>query len=313
MISIETTFVVGAGASVPYGLPTAAELHTKALALREGHPVFRLLSDGLRRDVHGLKNTLKDLRHHPAQSIDAFLEARHSWPEVVRTGKLLIAALLGIEIRESANREVAPAEDWLGYIVDKMRKGARTPEDFISGNAGVRFVTFNFDSNIETRFERAVCAIYRGNSIDLSALHRAIPIIHVHGVLPDLPDDFAVLASGAYTRDTIQWLEDSATRITVVSEALDDKARSAAVEAVISAKHLCFLGFAYDPDNLARIGLPRRLKGMGKKPADIFGSAKGLRRGEQNIVKRYFHDVIQLADEDMGCRDALRYLDVFKE
>jgi hypothetical protein len=43
MIHTPTTFTVGAGASVPYGLPTANELHATAKALKPESDIYQLL------------------------------------------------------------------------------------------------------------------------------------------------------------------------------------------------------------------------------------------------------------------------------
>src|SRR6185436_12129563 len=44
VIRTRTTFVVGAGGSVPYGLPTAIELRKQAIALKPDSDVYQLLT-----------------------------------------------------------------------------------------------------------------------------------------------------------------------------------------------------------------------------------------------------------------------------
>lgn len=62
--------------------------------------------------------------------------------------RLMLATVLGQTI---ATRRQRPVNDWLEYIVERMRSGAATWQAFAEGNSQVRFVTFNFDSVIEDR------------------------------------------------------------------------------------------------------------------------------------------------------------------
>src|SRR5947208_1187998 len=86
MIKKYTVFILGAGASKPYGYPTGPELIAKMLNLKDevarviqecgtGADQWRAFQDSLRKSSQG--------------SIDAFLERR---PDLRGIGKLLIAA-----------------------------------------------------------------------------------------------------------------------------------------------------------------------------------------------------------------------------
>src|SRR5437868_4243868 len=97
MITTPTTFVVGAGGSQPYGLPVGSELHRRARDIDRndsGNAMFRVLADCIGSEAR-VAELLDDLREHPAESIDAFLESRQHLPETVSRGKMLIAALMG--------------------------------------------------------------------------------------------------------------------------------------------------------------------------------------------------------------------------
>ena len=75
MITRPTTFVVGAGASNDYGLPTSVELRMEANSLTPQHRAYQLIHrNGLCTPAQ-LNEVLKDLRSQGTKSIDEFLFA----------------------------------------------------------------------------------------------------------------------------------------------------------------------------------------------------------------------------------------------
>ncbi len=86
MIRTPTTFVIGAGASRPYHLPTGRELHASAIRLRSNRDphqlLLRTLAKGGIADEGELYRVLDELKAHPARSIDAYLESRQGHPKL---------------------------------------------------------------------------------------------------------------------------------------------------------------------------------------------------------------------------------------
>ena len=122
-----------------------------------------------------------------AQGRDEFLYARQDDAITMKVGRALIALLLASHFSKVSSPDaLGGPRDWLGYIIEKMYSGAPNCEAFVRGNAEVRFVTFNFDSIIEERLEKALRNLYRGTAEEklrdaISAVHRQV--IHVHGKL----------------------------------------------------------------------------------------------------------------------------------
>jgi hypothetical protein len=81
---------------------------------------------------------------------------------------------------------------------------------------------------------------------------------------------------------------------------------------VTSAKILCFLGFAYDRDNLSRLNLPTDLYSESGR-LGIFGSAYGLSPGEQAWVSGGLGNQIQLGRTDQDCLDVPREFHIFRD
>jgi len=99
MIRRATTFVIGAGASVPYGLSTGSGLLTKAVRSPLNSDVYKYVQTVLtQRRIHPPELSLfrEAIARHPEDSIDAFLEKNKMEPTAT-IGKLVLAAFLGEE------------------------------------------------------------------------------------------------------------------------------------------------------------------------------------------------------------------------
>ena len=202
-----------------------------------------------------------------------------------------------------------------------MQSGARDCQAFVQGNEEVRFVTFNFDSIIEDRFEKAIRNLYLGNAekqlrYSVEAIHRQI--IHVHGRLtPPPPGPLVPLeefSSGSWRR-WIDWLSSAPSEIRVVMDQIDPNIVAAAQEAVMRSGILCFLGFAYANDNLERLDLPKSIRrGVDGEFIDrpIYGTAFGIPPGEQARITNKLDGAI-LGGETERCINFLGNQPIFRD
>ena len=218
MILTPTTFVIGAGASCPYGLPTGTQLRDHARQLNPDAAVYSLLLFGNSITAMQLNNFLDDLRQHTAPSIDSYLETRLTNRDTMRIGKRVIAALMGDLVSKVRDKTTCEQDDWLGYVFERMREGAPTPEKFVEMNR-VRFVTFNFDTLIESRFERFMYSTFGQTPSNLP------PVIHVHGELPPVPENpWRLDELGRFNPSWVSWLSQAASKINVVLDDIDEAA-----------------------------------------------------------------------------------------
>ena len=321
MITTPTTFVVGAGASTDYGLPTSADLREEADFLRHRNPVaYKLILEAELCSPEQLNRIVDDLSNQGTSSIDEFLFARQHDPLTMKVGRALIALLLGRRLNEVKRPHSLGAgpTDWLGYIINKMQSGAPNCDAFVEGNTQVRFVTFNFDSIIEDRLNNAICNLYRGAperrlKEAVSAIHRQV--IHVHGRLP-LPPDIPLPEHdfndwGEWTA----WLKSAPSEIRLVKDQFDPSILADALEAVQRSRILCFLGFAYARDNLAKLGLPKALHlGLyGQKVyRDIYGTTYRMGKGEIASVMDKLAGA-ELGDGSERCLGFLRDHHIFRD
>lgn len=315
MITTPTTFVVGAGASCVNRLPTSAQILRMAKSLTPHDAVYQImLATGT--GATELNEAIQDIQDTPVPSLDAFLEHRQGQLRITKITRRLLAFLLAqamLAAREADTHSLPEEIDWLGYLFERMRKGARTPADFARGNASMRFVTFNFDSIIESRLQKDIVRVYRGvENGEVSDAVRAIcRVTHVHGRLPDLPNEpLAVHHSQPYHVAWNKWIEQAEAEIRVVLDDIDETTLTEARIAVLNCDVLCFLGFAYDGENLKRLAIPSGFRR--DKARTIVGSAYGLSDGEQAWVRsRFGSDGIQLGHRAQDCRTVLREIPVF--
>ena len=330
MITTPTTFVIGAGASKDYALPISSDLRKEAHGLLPQHSVYQLIHEAGLCTPDKLNEILDDLRNQGTPSIDEFLFTRQPDKTTMNVGRALIALLLGrrfSDVKSPDTLRTVPT-DWLGYIIDKMRSGAETCIEFMCGNAEVRFVTFNFDSIIEDRLEKAIRNLYRGNpEIQLREAVDVIhnQVIHVHGKLPSLPQQPLPQRVSYEFRSGfmwVDWLKSAVSEIRVVMDAIDPDTLAATQQAVSRSKILCFLGFAYADENLAkldryyRMNLNEDLDPRYNKSKfvnrEIYGTAFRMRLGEQKTVEQKLAGAT-LGGEKERCQEFLRNQYIFRD
>ena len=239
----------------------------------------------------------------------------------MRVGRALIALLLATHLSgvKSPDTLGAGPPDWLGYIIEKMQSGAKDCEAFAQGNAEVRFVTFNFDSIIEERLEKALRNLYRGTAEEklrdaISAVHRQV--IHVHGKLKLPPPPPLRFNELSYSSEWVSWLSAAPSEIRVVLDQIEDDTLRATRQAVLRSEILCFLGFAYASENLTRLDLPDTVhRGVDGETVfrHIFGTAFGMRPGEAAWVMNRLTNQAVLGSESEGCFDFLRNQHIFRD
>ena len=320
MITTPTTFVIGAGASTDYGLPTSVHLRQAAHKLNPEQSAYQLILKAKLCTPKQLNEILEDLRNQGTSSIDEFLFARQADEITMKVGRALIALLLGRHFPNVRSPDAlrGSPQDWLGYIIDKMQSGAPNCIAFVKGNAEVRFVTFNFDSNIEDRLEKAIRNLYQGtNKTELQSAVDAIrrQIIHVHGRLPHPPGSPLPEHDFNDWGEWTAWLKSAQSEIRVVMDEIDANILADALEAVQRSNILCFLGFAYASDNLAKLGLPHALHlGLNgqKVYRDIYGTAYRMGKGEIASVMDKLAGA-ELGDGSERCLGFLRDHHIFRD
>ncbi|HYF14166.1 MAG TPA: hypothetical protein VD971_03740 [Phycisphaerales bacterium] len=294
-------FVLGAGASKPFGLLTGDELRHK---LCTDCPEWGVSERSPRADSYRAQRedfvTAYGNAHN--QSIDTFLERN---PKYRPLGKWAIAKLLApLELRAVADR--VGGSDWMGVLLERF---VRKPEALAKGKVG--FVSFNYDNLLETALVQWFGSLGAPYSVGADQHVLGMNIVHVHGRLEGLWNAHEGSSRKAdHVRDVLDEDDDPtfaewAKGIYLVNEERDATASSnaqVAREWIGSAKHVVILGFGFDPDNVDRIGARGVSQAAGK---NVFATAHGLAGGQVRAAKKLLGDGVTFGDSAMKCKEFL--------
>jgi hypothetical protein len=255
MIRVPTVFVIGAGASKPYGFPLGSELRNLTVDPRPRWPkrerVFR------RNDLLSVLEVVDPeeqygrfsiaLQSSGYTSVDQFLEKN---PRYTAIGTIAIAlALIPCERREKLFPPASPRSDhWYEVLVEMLDVG---DPKYLRNR--VTLVTYNYDRSLETYLSHVIRSRLEHHEHharrDVLARHlKHVPILHLHGQLGALdarPYGWQMLPSD---------VQIAANGIKVIHAVNPQTAAFvAARKALREAKRIYFLGFGYNETNLARL------------------------------------------------------------
>lgn len=285
MIETPTVFVLGAGASIPYGYPSGEKLREEICHELEdpSHSYGRMLQ----RQGYS-PNEILEFRNNffysGKSSIDAYLEHNK---EFIDIGKLVIA------------RSLIPHED-LDYLFQKVegRFQKRSNDkwyDYFYNRFDTSFdefdtnefsvITFNYDRSFEQFLFTALKYSYNKSDKECSDLLKKIPIVHVHGKLDDL--DWQNPNGRPYDAnvESDELLKKSADGIKIIHENIDNSKSFKEAQKLLERSHkIQFLGFGYNKTNL------ERLKILNFTNKTIQGTCVGLADAEKGYVTKLFHE-----------------------
>lgn len=304
----ETVLVLGAGASAPYDFPTAEQLMfdvgaaTRAPRVADfggdGDAVGTLLHHGFEREEISLFR--EQLRKSGQRSVDIFLEynPNERW---MRLGKIAMASVLvKCEDPDIKNLQANYREKgrWYHVLWDTI-KGSSPEEPLEADKLSV--ISFNYDRSLEF----ALCHNLMGSfslSRKVALRHLSqIRIVHVHGILADLPEsaNAARQEDGTVFRKDFQqdWedpeIGDAADGIEIVpSTTVHTPAYFKARELMDAAERVVFLGFGFIQENVDRLRLGLR------EPGKLLGTGYGLTGPRRNYVENQLG--VQLGGPTVG-------------
>lgn len=280
-------FVLGAGASAPYGFPVGRGLLMeicKLIGMTEseggalGHQLLAFRFDS--KKVYSFAN---DLYRSQQPSVDAFLENR---PEYMEIGKTAIAAaLIPYEIEGTLYRN-----DWYEYLV---RMIAPTQNAFLKSSLSI--ITFNYDRSLEHSLFVALKASFGLSDADSAKLLSSLPIVHVHGLLGGLPYLTESEARPYVPKLTPELVKVAAAQILIVHE-VDGlgPAFERAHELLSKAAKVCFLGFGYLPANVVRLQINQLCR-----EGVLIGTAFDMQDAERNRAVGLFKNGLSLSNENV--------------
>jgi hypothetical protein len=277
LIEKPTVFVLGAGASHPYGFPTARGLLELPYASIGADSVLRQVLTGCGFLEDEILDFCRRLKRSGQDSIDLFLERA---PRFLNVGKAAIAVqLLPQEFNQFA-WDRSEDTDWCRYLFARM--APRNRADF--GSNRLKIVTFNFDRSFEWRLARMLHGTYDGMTAEEATdLAASIGIVHIHGQLagdpPSLAPDFTDTREHPPTAEEVLACID---QIRLSSEPAAGPQIDRAREWLQEAEVVCFLGFGFNTENLDKLNA----SSLGNKA--LHGTCKGMSSSDVTRAYNYF-------------------------
>ena len=310
-------FVVGAGASREFDLPTGDRLVSEAAKLLK----YRTTNDGFGQFAGGdelitqafhaasTKDSLA-LAATPSQqinalkresryisssltlapSIDNYIEAHKGDAIKVRAAKIAIARVildaerrspLYVDTSNTYNRlDFQKLKDnWLTNLFRVLSAGGSRKE-FEERLSEIFFLCFNYDRVIEHFFSHAVAAYFDSSSGQPRAdISGALNIAHVYGQVGELDYSMSGRGFGECSSGNLLW--DAAQNINTFSEGVFVEGVGETVDRVISnVDAIVFLGFGFHPINMSL------LKGGQQHAYDrIMGTSLGMSDDNLQIAR----------------------------
>lgn len=303
MITKNTVFILGAGASQPYGFPTGKPLCSQIINSSDNKNIFEACLNRFRKssDEYDLEKKefterihffQEKLRASFFESIDTFLENN---PDFMSLGKIFIAHIL----IKSENPEsiIYGNPNWYSYLWQHCMLSSFEELQ----NNKISFITFNYDRSLEFFFHTAVKHGFSRSDAEVIQVLSNFKIFHFYGSLGSLPWQ----ESSGYDYSSNHTLIDR-YRSAIDSLHLVGKDRTKnfemAYNLIKKAERVVFLGFGYNKENLDRL----EIKLMEGK--EVWGSAYGLEEAEKRAVQGYFRarDILITLGEKED--DALSFL-----
>lgn len=257
-ISEPTVFIVGAGASKPYGLPTGIELTEKIRANHHNLEYALRGQYGTNYEEQCVSTATKfssELWKSGSRSVDRFLEDR---PDLREPGILAIAAEL-LPAEQKARNDFKLSEHWITILFDKMRA---KPDQFGCSN-NVKFIIFNYDRLIELFLVEMLQFTFGCQASEARDSVRSIDFLHVYGELDHVLefDTLSVDPTGAIIRSVPnnEAIAKSSCGIRIISDERAGNDVSSNFEKAKQwitswAKNIYILGFGFDHVNCERLG-----------------------------------------------------------
>ncbi len=286
MIKEKTGFILGAGASCPYGYPTGRELRQKICSKFVNDSIEYFNAQGERErklfaavQKHEAERFVEVFRKSSTKSIDLFL----AWnPEFKLMGKwAIIFRILAAEqtslFRESMQNS---DQDWYSYLFQRLTDDLINKEDYKQlGKNNISFVTFNYDRSIEHFLYESLLNSFSGiGEMEIVEQLDKLKIIHVFGQIAgldwqDMPRRFEY---GRATRSIN--MASLVNNLKIIYEENYNPELEEIHKLTSDAERIFFLGFGYARENLETLKIPQILNSK----QEIYGTALHFKKKKSN-------------------------------
>lgn len=307
MITTNTVFILGAGASNPFGYPIGSGLRDAICRNLQGRnantdEVAQALAED-KGDVPSIEKAVIEFRDRFYRSsettIDAFIE--NNYKAYGQIAKLAIAQVL-INVEDEEALHFNPKENWYIQLYKLMKSSP--PNNFHHNK--VAFITFNYDLSLDQfLYNSLLNSTTTLNQESCKQIFKDVPIIHLYGQLGQLAwqagDNRRHYGSKKLTK---YQLREIVKGIKTGFDSFDFKTDAnfkLALSFINEARNIYFIGFGFDKFNLDKLPL-RSMSGK-----RIIGTCYKMDPGVIASTKECFR---QFAETDIALveLDALNFV-----
>jgi hypothetical protein len=297
-----TTLILGAGASVEYGLPTGEKLIEDIINLSKGP--FRKsnwLRDGLglgkntfwKEEINDINQFHREIVDFAPVSIDRFLTLNQSNPKIVQIGKKLITHVV-------ARSQSSYQNGWYKYLLDQLVKDS-SPEAILERLKSLNVITFNYDLTLEEFLHNSIQSLARTTGYEYTAVIDCIlsRIIHVYGAIFDFSDNRDLSRFRGWDAEVpdsyfVKSIYNNDIRVIGEERSKDQLHLKRIQERVWDADRIYILGFGFDEVNVSIAGLDRL---NNSKPLEInITNFEGSKKLQRKIDKLFSKEKLPKAE-----------------
>jgi hypothetical protein len=341
--TLNTVFVVGAGASKEADLPIGSDLtaliaeclsfrrergkqqsgnaliyEALGLAAKSGQYGNRPFTDYIAA-AHRISRAMPQ-----AISIDNFLDVHNEDALVELCGKLAIVRSILLAEAKSTMRvrltDTGPtlsfkdsSSTYFSVLFQQITENCKFA-DLPNRLRQLGFVIFNYDRCIEHYLHYAICNYYSVDERDASEALQALQIFHPYGTVGSLPTQLngPLVALGA--EPTARQLLDLASRIKTFTEGTNPlQSDILSLRAMLATcTRVVFLGFAFHKLNLQLLA-PDLTADRASTAKRIFGTAHGISVSDLELITNDIASRLGSAPQHVALRRDLKCADLFAE
>ncbi len=302
MMDKKTVFILGAGASCPYGYPSGSHLR-EYICLSTNDPAMKELVQALESEKD-LGDFKKKFENSSTKSIDLFM-ARN--PKLAPVGKHIVAFEIFCAENRSLFRERAErvqkmyrqledhrtvelylrrkdfqGGDWYSYLFDRLTAGLVGNDDLPDFSEGeVAFITFNYDRSLEYfLYESLRNSFTEVPEAQIVQCLKSLKILHVYGQVAPLKWQDSTQGVDYRPQINASLLRTASLNIRTIYEEQQNPELKEARDLISQAEQIFLLGFGYAPENMEILGLPDVIPPGNCR---VYGTAFGMNDAE---VKR---------------------------
>lgn len=291
MITKPTLFILGAGASIPYGFPSGASLREQICLVAQNQAIFNhiaAVSNFTGLTYPDIKDFAECFMWSGLSSIDTFLGRRTEFSEV---GKAVIASILIPQEQVTRFNHRDNKGDWYFALWNSLVSNVSSLDELAQNQ--VQIFTFNYDRSLEKYLHTSIIHTFNTSVEEALDALKYFNIHHVYGSLGKygLVDDSSVNTRSYKPEIDALSLQIASSSLKVIPEArAEDETFIKAREAFLWADHVCFLGFGFDPLNVQRLGFRDIIYSASPSslPYKVVASTLGRTGAEVEII----HDAV---------------------